>query len=337
MTRALAVMALIGAVFAGLLLAEVDFGEVWAHLRGLAAGGMALLLLVYVLRTLADATAWLLTIRSLPPTPLWICRVTGVLLAGAVLEKTTPLGGFGGEPMKVIALNRFHGVSYTDATASLVLRRTTDVVALAIFLPLAFFAGARAQIVGAVGDRVAIAGLAGVVVSAALFFAVQRLRLFSRLRRRIDGRAALPRRAAVTRTLDAIEGVEKALVDFYRAEPLRVAGSLAAGLLEIAAGIAAVYLAFALLGQPVTATQAIVIEAFVLFVTAVFFFVPADLGTQEGALVLGCSALVGSPTLGVALAAIRRARDLLWLGAGLLLSAYYSLAADTLARDEGRP
>jgi glycosyltransferase 2 family protein len=331
----MATMVLAGAVFVGLVLAEVDFAEVWAHLRALAASGLALLLLVYALRTLVDATAWLLTIRTLPLTPRWICRVTGVLLAGAVLEKTTPLGGFGGEPMKVVVLKRFHGVSYTDATASLVLRRTTDVVALALFLPIAFYLGARAQIVDAVGREVAMAGLAALVAGAGLFFAAQRWRVFSRLRRWIDGRAAVRRRRrAVTQALDAIEGVESALVDFYRAQPLRVAGSLLAAVGEIVVGIAAVYLTFHLLDHPVTATQAVVLEAFVLFVTAVFFFVPANLGTQEGALVLGCGALFGSPALGVALAAIRRSRDLLWLLGGLLLGAYYSVAADAVAGTE---
>lgn len=326
MKQAMLLMVLIGAVLVGLLLLEVDLAEVWSHLRGIGGGGFVALFIVYVLRTLVDATAWLFVLPSLPVTPRWIWRITALLLAGGVLEKTTPLAGFGGAPMKIVVLKRFYGVDYTAATASLVLRRTTDVAALAIFIPAAFLLGARAEIVDAVGTGMAIAGLIGLFASAVLFFAVQRLRVFSRIRRRIDGGRS--RSAAVMQMLDAIEGVESSLVDFYRHHPVRFAGSLVTAVLEIVVGVVAVYLSLRLLGQPASPTSAVVVEAFVLFVTAIFFFVPANVGTQDGALVLACSAIFGSPALGVALAAIRRARDLAWLGAGVIIGSYYSIARE---------
>jgi hypothetical protein len=57
----------------------------------------------------------------------------------------------------------------------------------------------------------------------------------------------------------------------------------------------------------------------------VFFFVPADLGTQEGAQVLICSGITGSPELGLALATIRRSRDLVILALGAIFGTEYSL------------
>ena len=59
---------------------------------------------------------------------------------------------------------------------------------------------------------------------------------------------------------------------------------------------------------------------------------PADVGTQEGALLLICSAVTGSPTLAVALAAIRRSRDILWIVWGLAIGSRYSLKGRELLR-----
>ena len=76
--------------------------------------------------------------------------------------------------------------------------------------------------------------------------------------------------------------------------------------------------------------DAMVIESFVILVRSTLFFVPADLGTQEGAQVLICGAITGSPALGLALAAIRRARDLLWIAWGLGIGSRYLLSREAL-------
>lgn len=101
--------------------------------------------------------------------------------------------------------------------------------------------------------------------------------------------------------------------------------SVAAAFLNWTTGALATYIAMDLLGHPISLVDAVVIEACMLLVRALFFFVPADIGTQEGALVLTCAAITGSPALGLALAAIRRARDLLFVAWGLGIGFAYSL------------
>ena len=322
-------LALVLAGFVGLLfkVADIDPMAVWSRLRNLGAGGMALLLVVYLVRTLADATAWLFALPALPVTPRWIGRASAVLVAGAVLEKVTPLAVFGGAPVKAVLLKRFHGVAYGASAASIVVRHTTDMFAMVLFIPIALYLGAGSKLADAVGRETVIAGMAALVLLAALFLALQRSRVISRTRRRWE---AWPRGsstgARTTRILDAIEGVERALVTFYSAHPGRFAGALAAAMCEITIGAFAVYLALHLMGQPATVTDAVVIEAIVLFINAMFFFVPAHVGTQEGAFVLASAALFGSPTIGIALAAIRRVRDLFWILLGLAAGAFYSSA-----------
>jgi hypothetical protein len=90
-------------------------------------------------------------------------------------------------------------------------------------------------------------------------------------------------------------------------------------------GAVAVYATLAFLGHPVRLTDAIVIESFLVLVRTTLFFVPADLGTQEGALTLACGAITGSPELGLALSAVRRARDIVWIAGGLGIGWAYSV------------
>ncbi len=61
------------------------------------------------------------------------------------------------------------------------------------------------------------------------------------------------------------------------------------------------------------------IETVAQLVRAGTFFIPASLGATEAAMVLVYEALVGAPSLGFAVALIRRARELLWIAWGLWL------------------
>ncbi len=62
------------------------------------------------------------------------------------------------------------------------------------------------------------------------------------------------------------------------------------------------------------------------------FFIPASLGATEAAMVLLYEALVGAPSLGFAVALIRRARELLWIAWGLWLGWLEAPGAATAAR-----
>jgi len=66
------------------------------------------------------------------------------------------------------------------------------------------------------------------------------------------------------------------------------------------------------------------IEAAAQMVRAATFFIPSSLGAQEGAFLFMVSALTGSPPLGIAVAVIRRFRELVWIGSGFLMGTVYS-------------
>ena len=95
-------------------------------------------------------------------------------------------------------------------------------------------------------------------------------------------------------------------------------------------GVVELYLILLLIGHPVTWGEAWIIEAAMQLIRTAVFFIPAGLGAQEGALMVVCGALTGSPTAGITAALIRRFRELVWIGASLLLASAYDVNPRTV-------
>ncbi len=315
----------LGALLLGLVLRETDLAEVWGYLSSLGASGIAAILGIYLVAFVFEVLSWQLTLSSVPLTPRWLYRLFKVLLFGVALERVTPLAGLGGEPIKALVLKRHHGVPYGEGTASLVLTRMTDVLALVVFITIGLCLVLSEDVLPGPYQAAAVAGLALLVVNTSLFFAVQRYRAFSRIRGWIERRLGPRLGSSLVGVLDAIHAVEDRLVEFYTAQPLRFVASVAATFCEWMLGAVAAYVALDLLGRPVSFADAIVIEASTLLFISTFFFVPGDLGTQEVAIVAITEGITGSSELGLALAAIRRAVDLLWIGWGLAVGSSYSV------------
>jgi glycosyltransferase 2 family protein len=75
-------------------------------------------------------------------------------------------------------------------------------------------------------------------------------------------------------------------------------------------GAVELWLVFELLGKPVSAAQALVIDAAVAGLRTFVFMVPAAAGVQEASYVLACAVFGISPATAVAASLARRARDL---------------------------
>jgi len=319
-------MVAIGVLLLALILSQTDLAQVAELLARVGPLGALGLLLVFALSFLGEGATWLWALPGVPLNTRWLGRFCGVALAGQALEYVTPLAGLGGEPMKAMVMKRHYGVPYRDASASLVVTRMTDLVAQILFMAVGLALMWRASLLP-LGYRIgALAGLCLFAAAIAVFIALQYFRGFSKLRAWAE-RGALGERlgARAVSALDAVNDVEGKLSHYYTNERKRFVLSTLAALWSWIIGSLAGWWALALLGHPVSFADALVIEAFMMLVRSVLFFVPADLGTQDGALVLIVAAITGIPSVGVAYAAIRRARDLAFVAAGMALGAHYSV------------
>ncbi len=111
----------------------VDLAELW-HLVSRVGWGMAVVLGLYFVAFVIDSYTWQLTLLSVPRSLRWLYRTWKVRMVGEVFNSVMPAAGMGGEPVKAVLLKKYYGIGYREGTASLILAKTINMIALAIFL-----------------------------------------------------------------------------------------------------------------------------------------------------------------------------------------------------------
>jgi putative membrane protein len=114
-----------------------------------------------------------------------------------------------------------------------------------------------------------------------------------------------------------LQGDVNSVLDDILRDRSRLKSGFALHLLCWFLGAAELWLVFALLGQPVSAARALVIDSAVAGLRTFVFMVPAAAGVQEASYVLVCAVFGIAPAAAVAASLARRARDLT-LGAAIL-------------------
>ncbi len=302
---------------------QADLMEVWAHSRKLG-WGLGVVLAIYFTAFLIDSLSWQLTFLTLGFGGSWGVQLWKVRMVGEAVNGATPFAALGGEPVKAMLLNRHYGMAYGVTVASLVLARTTNLLALMVFLAVGFGLMMDSALLPAGYTASAGIGLAALGIGVVLFFLVQRFRVSSMTGRWLArGRFG----AWLDRALGHIHELEDRLINFYGGHRLRFAAAFALALLNWMIGTAELYATLWFLGRPVTIAEAWIIEAGAQLVRAATFFIPASIGAQEGAFLLLCGAITGEGALGLAVALIRRLREIVWIAWGFALGWRYSTLA----------
>jgi uncharacterized protein (TIRG00374 family) len=238
-------------------------------------------------------------------------------MVGAAIGKLTPAVGLAGEPIKAVMLKRIYGVRNRESVASVIVAKTANLIAFVVFvaigmaLVLANGSLPRSyQLAAAVGFAVMAFGTAGM-------FAVQRFRILSGLGIWLSrGRLGRP----ISRILHHLNDMDDRLERAYTGDRRRFLTSIVLALLYWVLGVIELYLIFWFMSHPVSAVEAIVITAMVELVRAGTFFIPASIGAEEAILALIVNSITGDAGLGLAVAFVRRYRELLWIGLGLLIA-----------------
>jgi hypothetical protein len=100
---------------------------------------------------------------------------------------------------------------------------------------------------------------------------------------------------------------------------------LIVGFLNWPLGVLEIYVLMQFLQHPISFADAWLFDSVAQLVRAGTFFIPANIGTLEGSLVLLGASLTGSLELGLAISLIRRVKDILWIILGLLIWWLFSL------------
>ncbi len=311
------------------VVSQVNPSDVWAEASGIG-WGMAVVLGLYFSAFLIDSFTWLMAMEGVPPSARWLYRCFKVRMVGEVFNNVIPAAGIGGEPLKADLVKKHYGVGYREGIASLILAKTINTVSMVAFLAIGFVLIWGSDDLDMNYKLAGGAGLLVFVVGTVLFYAIQRWKMTTlagtwlarfRFARRLEG------------GLHHIHDMDERLMRFYTAHRARFAGALFLAWINWVLGAVEIYFVLAFLGHPVSMAEAWIIEAAAQLVRNALFFIPLSLGAQEGAFLVVCAAITGSPTLGLAVAVVRRMREVLWLLWGATLGGIYALRSGLGAPD----
>jgi hypothetical protein len=286
-------------------LRQAGVGEIADGVRRVGWGLVPILALAGI-RFLLRAQCWRLC--TPPASQFSLPQAFAAFLAGDALGNVTPLGLAASEPAKVFLTRR--RLATRESIASLALDNlvyaasVASVVAVGVMLvlvtvPLPF--GWRE------GSVAALLGIAVV--------AVVTLRLLRGTWSEARGRRPAWRERLAT--------LREAVLQFSTVHPGRLGIVFGLHMTFHALAVLEVFLTLRwLLGDDgVTLAQAIVFEALNRVITVAFKFVPFRVGVDEALSGGLATVLAVQPAAGVALAIVRKLRNLFWTGVGLLLIA----------------
>jgi len=307
------VLTAVGLGFAVAVIAWYGIADVGA---AFAAGGWAIAAVAafHLVAVAIDTVAWR---RLLPATP----RTSAAALflwrwIGESVNNLLPAASIGGEFARArLAIRAAMPAAATGA--SVVVDMTIGLIALAL---LAIVGLAIIAVIGDPGTagRAILIGLAAFLAVTGAFVVAQFFGLFGRLGRvgvwssRLFGGPALNDLAGGGQRLD------QAIRDLYR-QPRRLLAALGWRILGLLALGAETWLALAILGVPVGYLEALALGNLTAGIRAAAFVIPGGLGAQEGGfLVIG--AMLGlAPETALAVALVRRVREVLCGLPGLVL------------------
>ena len=151
---------------------------------------------------------------------------------------------------------------------------------------------------------------------------MQRLKLLSSLAQLLEHRFY---KFKLQRFVEIAETIDRKFENFYSSYKLRLFQSAVFAMLNWILGVIEIYFIFLFLGDPLTFGEAWMLESIIQLVRTITFFVPAGIGTQEGAFFVGAGMITGFSSLGVAAALVRRARDIFWIALSLSILSFFSV------------
>lgn len=307
---------LVGAALVTLMVWKSGPAQLWAVFRA-SAWVIVALIPLWALVYVTNAIAWRL-LTSDGGTAIPLPRAFVITLVAFAVNYSTPLASFGGEPLKVVAATKALGRrrAVGSVVAFRLLHALAHVLAWVLALVPALIVLPRTPLI--------LGGIVG--VGAALLLIV--VFLFSRHREGLAvhalqflGRLPVLRRLAVKLEpkTAALHEIDQHVTSVYTSNPRRFYAALGFEMAGRFLALAEYWVILYGMGLGVDPVKAFVVGSFSSLVVNLLIFLPFELGSKEGALVLMFNWIGITPALGLAAAALSRMRELIWIAIGWML------------------
>ena len=268
--------------------------------------GLVLILALAGLRFIVRAECWR---WCLPPrTTFPLRRAFAAFLAGDAVGNVTPLGLLASEPTKVL-LTRHH-LATREAVASLAVENLVYAASVLAMVGVGLASLASNVAMPPAWTAALVAALGALIIGAGVALRA--------MRGTWD-----PSRGPRPRWRERLAAVRDEAVRFSGGHPERLWRVFALDLVFHALAVLEVYITlhWLLVDRSPTLVEAIVFEALNRVITAAFKFVPFRVGIDEASAGALAPVLSVNPAAGVALAVVRKVRNLSWAAIGLVLVA----------------
>lgn len=308
MFRLAALFGLIGLAAATAIIISSGYEQVLQAL-GQAGWGIVWTSLYHVVPMMCCVIGWraLMPERHRPSHGFFLY----LLWLRASVNNLLPVARIGGEVVAVRVMTG-HGIRRTSAIAATVVETTLSVVAVFLFDVIGSIMFALRVSDRHIGWQLALGLLLSAPVIGAMVV-VQRVGFFGLLSRIF----ALMFRSRWTKFAGGAARLDRAVHTMYR----RKKRILICGVWQFASwasGAGEIWLALYFLGHPLPLAEAFMIEALIQAASSAAFVVPGALGVQEAGFLVFGQMLGLTPDIAVALAVVRRCRDLLLYVPGLI-------------------
>ena len=302
MKKGMLIVACIGLLLTGLLIASLNPADVLAAVVKIS-WGIIPVLLIHIFQVVLSGLGWQVFFRdsSYRGTPFSIIFFRWLREA---INNMVPITQIGGEIIS-IRLLILRGMQGGEAGATIVLDLTMEVVSQFLFTLLGLLLVLHAGYNGPVLEWIII-GLAVSVPVIITFFLAQNRGLFRLLENMLEGLVAR------TSFLSAnpVTGMHEYIQLLYRRKSDLVKACFL-HLLSWAGGTFEIWIIMYFIGWPVTLAEAFVLESLGQAVRSAAFFIPAGLGVQEAGYLLFGMIYHLPPEVGLALSLVKRLREIL--------------------------
>jgi len=306
---------------------KAGVGQILEGISRLGAG-FVLVILVSSLRQIARSIAWTLCME--PPHRLRFRDAFRARVMGDAIGNILPFAGFlVSEPAKPALIR--DRVPLMAGISALAIENIFYALSVALFifsgmvaLLLSFSVpkGLRLVSIITLGVIAVVIALGGVLIAKRLKF--------------VSGTAKfLHRRGLNEKWIEQAGSLEDRVYGFYQRNSARFLPILLLEFCFHLAGVIEIYVTLSFISpdQPPTFLTAFILESVNRIITVAFKFIPMKMGVDEAGTGRVSKVLQFTMATGVTLAIVRKARDLFWAAAGMILLLQRGLSLRSVARD----
>ncbi len=336
------IFTIIGIVIFGVLVYSSDPQKIFEKLQSISYYIIPILL-AYIPVILLDTLGWKYVLISKEKKyNFW--TLLKVKLAGDFVKRIAPGGSIAGEPVKAYILKRYD-VPFVEGMASVYMNKLLMAKGQVLFILMGLIFSFFYLILE--DPLMLYIGLGFIIVVASglgfVYFLGLKKGLFNVLITLLE--KVRINFSFVVKQRENLNLFDEKVSSFYKNHKKEFGLSLLSFFAGWLFSALEIFVILNILGIPISFSQAIIIESINSIIGVIFFFIPANIGTQETGFIFLFKLVLGSlflnpaqaETFAITYSVIRRIRELLWVGIGMVFLTGFNLSISKIKDKQKNP